>query len=95
MRYHSSLHTASAHPAYSYLEASLANKLPALLIDATLIIKYVDGAQVVALACLEIVRVVGGGDLQGSDINSDNEKACGLQICCSVVEVTAVQRFET
>ena len=48
-----------------------------------------------ALACLEIVRVVGGGDLQGSDINSDNEKACGLQICCSVVEVTAVQRFET
>lgn len=48
-----------------HLEAWLARELrPALLVDAAIIVKHVDGLQVVALACLEIVGVVGGSDLR-------------------------------
>ena len=50
------------HPLH--LKSGLSCKLPSLLIDASVVIKHIDGRQVVALARLEIIRVVGRSDLQ-------------------------------
>ena len=52
-------------PLAPHLEARLASELlPPLLVDAAIVVKHVDGGQVVALASLEVVGVVGWGDLR-------------------------------